>query len=296
LADACALVGEVEEEIGIHFPEAGRRFATVFGNRLPSSKEIIGKLPAVCFSSIDMQLISGEPSVRRRFFDTELSLISAGYLKESSAYKRSLEQRNATLRAIREGTSSAAELEPWTQQMARSGAAIRRLRAEFLAALVPLGQARHLELSRLAEQLSLREVRSDDARTEAELAEVWLAKIPADVSAGMTTVGPHRDDFAIDIDGRYAKSFGSLGQQRTAVLSIKLAITAYWRDTLGQLPVLLLDDIMSDLDVDRRAMVLAASSGLGQVLITATGLDQIPSEVRSEAKGFLVSGGEITDI
>jgi DNA replication and repair protein RecF len=290
LIEAC--VGEDATEVSLRYPRGGRRSAGVFGQALPRVQDLIGRLPAVCFSSSDLAIVSGEPSDRRRFLDTELSLLSPAYLKAFAAYKKALEHRNALLRSVREGGGSASQLEPWEVQLSHSGSLIRRIRSEFVSSLSPIVEKRHRDLSTGLESLAIQVSPCDPSREPDELLRALLERRSTDIGAGMTTIGPHRDDLDVSLDGNPARAFGSQGQQRTAVLAIKLAVATYWRDELGQVPVLLLDDVMSDLDEHRRAMVLAVSGEHGQVIITAT--DRKLLGVPSAAAVFTIENGTVT--
>lgn len=291
-ATAAIEVGEERVEISLTYKRGGRRSAAVFGNPLPRVQDIIGRMPAVCFSSADLDIAAGEPAARRRFLDTELSLTSPAYLGAFSGYKRSLEQRNAVLRAIREGVSGRAALEPWTTKAAEYGAAMRQIRREYVEWLAGTAAEQHGGLSG-GEEMAMVYVPSDSAASAEELAAEMDARVHADIAIGSTGTGPHRDELAIRIQDLPARSYASQGQARTAVLSIKLAAAIYWKERLGMLPVLLLDDVMSDLDQKRKEQVLSITGEMGQVLITATDVGQIPEDILAGAKVFKVSQGMI---
>jgi DNA replication and repair protein RecF len=164
-----------------------------------------------------------------------------------------------------------------------------------LAELNRLAAEKHLELSDSAEKLDLAYQMSDEASSENDLLEALCKRRAQDVGAGFTTVGPHRDDLVVTVDSAGAKEFASQGQQRTAVLAIKMAVALYWRNELRTVPIMLLDDIMSDLDERRRNLVMSVSGSLGQIVITATDIGQLLPELRSGAKVFEVANGTISE-
>ncbi|MGI8922869.1 MAG: DNA replication/repair protein RecF [Fimbriimonadales bacterium] len=287
--------GEEDTELKLTYVREGRRWAAVFGQKLPTVHDIIGRMPAVMFSSSDLDIVSGEPSDRRKFLDGEISLVSPAYLKAFSGYKRALEQRNASLKKIREGELLAAALDPWDVQLATRGAVLRASRIDYMVEIAALAAEKHRELTDSVEELALTYKPADEASTEEGHLNELAKSRRQDIVAGFTTVGPHRDDFYIGIDGSSSRAFGSQGQQRTAVLAIKLSVALYWRDRMRIVPIVLLDDIMSDLDERRRNLVMSVSGNLGQVVITATDIHQILPEVRSGAKVFEVSHGTISE-
>lgn len=290
-----ALAG-TDTEIEIQYSRSARGAGFIAGQKLPRVRDIVGRFPTVCFSSTDLAIIRGEPSERRRFLDSELSLSSPSYLKAFSAYRRALEQRNAALRAVREGASHIGAVEPWENRLAEAGSVLRQQRSAYVSQLSALARDYHRHVSDCGEELSLEYRPQDLAMTPQELLPGFAARRQLDVIAGSTSYGPHRDDVEITIEGISAKSYGSQGQQRTAVVAIKLGVVGYWRERLRTLPALLLDDIMSDLDERRRGFVLEASASLGQVVVTATDISQLSAEVLSNAKVFSVHEGQVSEI
>jgi DNA replication and repair protein RecF len=291
-AAVSGVVGEEDTEISLEYNKSGGRRAAVFGQRLPKVIELVGRLPAVVFSSTDLAIVDAGPSERRGFLDAELSIISPSYLKAFAGYRKALEQRNAALRSVREGASRS-QLDPWEAALSEKGAQLRLARAEWLAELIPIAAREHAELSGCAESLAVQPENVDDAEDAETLDRILKARREQDISAGHTTVGPHRDDIAITLNGVEARAFASQGQRRTIALALKLAVAHYWKERLGILPVVLLDDIMSDLDIDRRNAVMAVSEAMGQVIMTTTDIEAVLPEVRSDAKVFTVQEGTI---
>ncbi|MCW5946243.1 MAG: DNA replication/repair protein RecF [Fimbriimonadales bacterium] len=282
-----------DSEIGITIPKTGRRFATIGESQLPRIQDLLGRAPTIAFASVDLELIVGEPSWRRRFVDLEISQFSAKYLRSFSEYKRSLEHRNALLKRVRDGSEQARNLEVWDKKLSLSGATLREMRSGYLSELSVLANTRHMQLAGDNERLSLQYQLNDDAVTANDLIAELERKRPNDIVIGATTCGPHRDDIEILVDGKSAFSFASQGQSRTAVLAIKLAQMDYWTTREGRVPALLLDDIFSDLDVTRRQHVLEVSRELGQVFVTATDLAAVDSYLSDNSKIFYISNGTV---
>jgi DNA replication and repair protein RecF len=277
---------------------ASRRFTV---NGIPRrSSGMIGCLRVVLFWPDDLQLVKGPGEGRRRFLHTLLSQIDPGQAVALTRYGHLLEQRNALLRAIREGRQPADGLEVWTTALAESGAAIMVERQRRLLELQPIAAAFHRELSDDRERLELR-YRPAGARVgEAPLeliAEQLKAAMRAardeEIGRGQTAVGPQRDDVEVWLDDHEARLFASQGQQRSAVLSLKLAELHYLAEVTGEQPVLLLDDVMSELDPARRERLLAALEPGPQALITAADLNDLPKSILERAAIFQVAQGEI---
>ncbi|MBX3111258.1 MAG: DNA replication/repair protein RecF [Fimbriimonadaceae bacterium] len=268
-----------------------RKRALVNGVALPRAADLIGRLPSVSFSSQDLAVVSGEPADRRHLLDTELSQVYPAYLKHLTIYKRALEQRNALLRRAQESYVDSTAFEVWEDQLAHHGEAMRGHRSAWVAELAGLASERHAVLGD-GEVLSL-SYRPND---EGDLANALASGRGHDVHRGSTGVGPHRDDLNIFVGGAEARHFGSQGQQRTAVVAIKLAVLALAVRTFGFPPMLLLDDIFSDLDDRRRAhlMEVAFDAG-GQVFVTCTEAEQAGAKLLRTAKVFRVRSGRLEE-
>lgn len=278
----------------MQIPDRGRRVAKLNGETLPKVSDLIGRFPSVVFTSQDLRLVTAEPSDRRKFIDQELSQLSPGYLATLLKYRRALEQRNALLKEIQSGQEPIGALDVWDQRLAESGAEIRKRRLAFVDELAHYAETEHRRLSGDKEKLQARILSRDGALDAQSLLQALGQARKIDVAAGTTTAGPHRDDVEILLDGESARRRGSQGQQRTAVLALKLSLLSLWRQREGRLPVLLLDDIMSDLDETRRARVLEATAEIGQVFITSTELQNASDLLDGESKIFTVEAGGVT--
>ena len=294
--DGAVVTAEVlgtRTEVSIRLERGVAKRAALNGLPLRRAADVIGRLPSVCASLLDLPILTGEPSVRRSFMDLELSQLSGLYLHHFAQYKRALEQRNALLRAAQDASVPAESFEPWEHHLAEHGAPLRVFRARFWADLEPLAAEvqRHMGSG---EALRLFYQPRDDASTPDGLRELLSRNRPLDVARGSTTVGPHRDDVLIEVGGRDARAFGSQGQQRTAALAIKLGTLELERRERGLPPLLLLDDILSDLDESRRARLAEwVLERAGQAVLTCTDLELVSPEVRRRARLFLVRSGRV---
>jgi len=283
---------------GVAASRASRRFML---NGIPKrSTDMMGSLRVVLFWPDDLQLIKGPGEGRRRFLNTLLSQIDPTHARELTRYGHLLEQRNALLRAIREGRQPIDGLDYWTNALADSGAAIMVERQRRLLELQPIAAAFHRELSDDRERLDLRYrpagVRIGEAPQELVSEQLKVAMREArdeEIGRGQTAVGPQRDDVEVWLDEHEARLFASQGQQRSAVLSLKLAELHYLAEVTGEQPVLLLDDVMSELDPARRERLLAALQPGPQALITAADLNDLPKSILERAAVFRVDQGAI---
>lgn len=255
-------------------------------NGLSISKlsELIGNLHVVLFYPEELGLVKDGPYARRRFMDVALSQLRPAYYHTLGQYHRTLEQRNKLIKKIRFSESDAMRetVFVWNEKLADYGMELVSYRTAFMEEMQALARQAHFEASKEELTLSYRP-RFTDKQAFLEKLESSFAR---EVEQGCTLYGPHRDDFEIYINGKEAKSFGSQGQQRSAVLSLKLAQADLLFKEYGEYPILLLDDIMSELDKERRAY-LAGRIPDKQVFITCTDLDGL----LERGKVFAVSNG-----
>ena len=293
---------ELEVRINLSPVAAGSRASRKFTvNGIPRrSGDMIGSLRVVLFWPDDLQLVKGPGEGRRRFLNTLLSQIDHDHARELTRYGHLLEQRNALLRAIREGRQPVDGLDVWTTAVAESGAAIMVERQRRLLELQPIAAAFHRELSDDRERLELRYrpagARIGEASLELVVEQLRAAMRDArdeEIGRGQTAVGPQRDDVEVWLDDHEARLYASQGQQRSAVLSLKLAELHYLAEVTGEQPVLLLDDVMSELDPARRERLLAALEPGPQALITAADLNDLPKSILERAALFRVEQGGI---
>jgi DNA replication and repair protein RecF len=265
--------------------------------------DLIGQLNVVTFSVYDIDIIGGEPALRRRYLDITNSEIDHHYLRNLQRYNRVLWQRNQLLRLIAEGKANSEELAFWDQQLVETGAYLTVQREHMVAALDRLAQTVHSELSGEQGKLNLVYFRSIDKQRGKEdsqvkeAAEIFASALQAardkEIAQGMSLVGPHRDDMRFLVNEIDSGVYGSRGQQRTVALSLKLAETKFMLDTTKEHPVLLLDDVLSELDARRRHHLLGSAANHSQVLITTTDLDRFEHDFLAGASLFRVNQGRI---
>jgi DNA replication and repair protein RecF len=288
--------GTVQEhaiELKICVPREGKRRASINDNKLSTIKELIGRLPAVCFSSTDLLLARGDPSFRRKFLDTDLSQMSVKYLTALSQYKKSLEHRNALLRKSFSEKIDDVQFFVWEQKLAESGQVIREMRVSFIENILPFVKKRHKQLSAEKEVAEIHYMPAEKVVNSGEFLDLLQTKRETDKQLGHTSVGPQRDDFELRIDGKQVSNFASQGQQRTICLAVKLAQVDYWKQEKNIQPLLLLDDILSDLDDERRNMVIEAATGEGQTVITLTDWGKKQAEKLNPEQLFEIVDGKV---
>lgn len=272
-----------------------RKRVLIDGTALSRSGELLGCLNVVMFAPEDLMLVKGGPGERRRFLDMEISQLRPAYYYTLQQYNVALKQRNALLKAEAE----TALLEPWDEQLSRLGAAITAERAQFLSELGGIASRLHVQLSGgretllLAYQPNLPDVEPD--RLAAAMRERLFDALERDRFRGSTSVGPHRDDVAIALDGSDVRVYGSQGQQRTVVLSLKLSELQIMRQLRGESPVLLLDDVFSELDRRRQRMLLDAVQGC-QTFLTCTHLEELSAAGALQMQVYSVSAGNVIEV
>ncbi len=294
-----ACVVEAELVTGTHISatlEAGaRKKFFLNGASLPRASDVIGRLPSVVISIFDLEIVRGDPSDRRMFLDIELSSLYPAYLRHLSIYKRALEQRNALLKMAQERQIDGFSFDTWEEPLAKEGAQIRRIRTEYIDSLAPRVTSLHQQLSSQPEFLALRYSMKDEALTEEALLQRLQTTRGADIHRGSTQIGPHRDDIEILVDEKEARLFGSQGQQRTAVIALKLGTLEMAKEHLGEAPLLLLDDMLSDLDAERRARLChVVASEAGQAILTCTEASAAGEEILDRSKVYSVQQGVVT--
>jgi len=273
--------------------------------------DLIGLAPVVYFSADDIAVIKGEPSARRRFLDAEISAISQSYYFQLIRYRRSLEQRNRLLKDIRSGRARPSALDPWDRSLAKHGAAVIVKRRGFAADLAPEAAAAHDLLTGHARGLvvayrpSIGPLDEQDSRAALEepaslvgniaihLESVWREERQNDILRGATGAGPHRDDLEVLLRGEPVRLFGSQGEQRTCAVALRIGLASVVRSATGDRPVLLLDDVLSELDARYRAGVFAACAQAQQVIITCCDPADIPAQARESAASFEVRDGRL---
>ena len=267
---------------------------------------LLGVLRIVIFAPEEMLLVAGSPNLRRSAIDNLAGQRSAQYLRDVATYLRVLQQRNSLLRQIREEQASRAELRFWDESFIDAGAAIVSQRLQLLAELAePIARA-HAEIApeEVAAGAVLRVSYAtnapslDDETPRDALTRRLVETADKEVWNGTTLIGPHRDDLVFEQSGRDLSSFASRGQQRTAILAFKLAELDLLTELDGRPPLLLIDDVFSELDPARRAHLVRRIAELPQAFVTTTTLDDLDPELRAHASSWSVeppAGGRDED-
>jgi len=258
-----------DENVKIILDRTENKRVAVGGVPISRMSELMGVCPVVLFCPDGLKIIKDAPSDRRRFMDVALCQMSKTYFAALSRYDKVLQNRN---RLLKSGGADRNTLAPWDELLADVGARIVKARRGYIKRLQPLAAERHAFLSDGREKLELGYEGADGEdidSVKASLAAAFVKDRDVDMRLKFTHSGPHRDDMSIAVDGADVRTYGSQGQQRTVALSLKLAETALFTEVLGTSPVLLLDDVFSELDASRRRKLLDALDGF-QSVITST--------------------------
>ena len=288
---------DIPHELAIEVSTTKRRRILLDANPL-KPRELVGKLNSVLFSPEDLFMFKGSPAVRRKFLDGEISQASPVYFANLSRYNRLVDQRNNLLKKIRDGFARANELELWDEQLAEVARKVIVKRLDAVDKLNLLANLMQRKISAYKENLSVvYEMHGLDSAEN--FAENFLAALRErrfiDIKRGATSLGAHLDDLNFFVNGRELKLFGSQGQLRTAALAIKLSELQFLKSETGEYPLLLLDDVMSELDATRREMLLDfLRREKIQTLITATDRAYFPA--KNFGKIFFVTAGNVTAI
>lgn len=265
----------VEQEVKIIFSRFEKKSAYINDTKV-KIKELFGTLQAVMFSPDDLQLIKGTPLLRRRFMDMEISQVNQTYYHLLLQYNRAVAQRNILLRKMK--YKRCISLDEWDEQLAQFSAEIVKKRLESLKKIRLMAGIIYKRLTRNKENLTLTYVQpyNKDIGDEQNITDPeWYYRLlkknrQYDIYRISTSVGPHRDDLILGTEAGNLRRFGSQGQQRTAVLALKLSELEFIKSESGEYPVLLLDDVMSELDEERRNSLLEFVHERIQTFITAT--------------------------
>lgn len=306
--EAMAVIVDFTDLHGSHelkikrFTQQRRKKEILLDNCTLKPKEHYGSMNVVMFSPEDLQLIKGEPALRRRFFDMQIAQTDPVYYDLLVKYNRVLSQRNRLLKEIRDSQATQTELQPWDKEFCGLATAITQKRLRALTKLQTIVARIYASLTKNKESLTVKyELKENNGRLlyPQEAAEIAVElyeqrlkeRTPLDILRGNTGIGPHRDDLFLLLDNLSLRSFGSQGQQRSGALALKLSQLEYVRQEIGEYPLLLLDDVMSELDDQRRAQLLLFIDGRVQTFITVNDKKLIP-ELANNAY-FRISNGTI---
>ena len=264
------------------------------------ASDLVGEINAVMFSAQDLDMVYGSPGLRRRYMDILISQVDREYLRAVQRYQRVVVQRNHLLKGIKVNRSRQSDLEFWDGELVKSGSIVVARRRDALHALSEGAAQTHATLTDDGETLELAYRPSfelDGRRATEEIGETMqeaLAQVRSrEIAQGFSVRGPHRDDFQLMLDGMDVGLYASRGEARTAVLALKLAEAEYLSHARNRQPVLLLDDVLSELDAPRRRLVLERVSNYSQVFITTADVDVIEPEYLSHMTRFVVHSGHL---
>lgn len=288
---------DISHRVDLHLRKNKTKGIAIDGLPIRKSGELFGILNVIFFSPEDLSIIKNGPAERRRFLDLELCQLDKVYLFNYTQYNRVLNQRNNLLKQICFKSNLVDTLEVWNQQIVQYGTEIIRARRSFIRQLNRILKEIHVSLTGGKETL---QIQYEENIKEEDFADVLLQKQETDIKYQSTQYGPHRDDMGFYINGIEVRRFGSQGQQRTAALSLKLAEIEIVKQLIHDTPVLLLDDVMSELDKNRRDYLLRSIHGI-QTIITCTGYDDFIRErmkinkIYKVVKGHIYPEGKLED-
>lgn len=271
--------------------DMGRKAVSVNSVNISKLSQLMNYLNVVMFSPEDLNIVKGSPNIRRRFMDSAISQLYPAYLSALMEYNKIIIQKSKLLKSMKPG-DSVNMLEVWNEQLAASATVIMKYRDEFCMRIFDSAKTIQNEIS--GEELELRYIPNIKTGRDTAAVEKFLSeRAQREVEASAALYGIQRDDIEVFVNGREAKLFASQGQQRTAALSMKISQSEFINDIKGEYPILLLDDIMSELDIKRR-MYLSEHIRGKQVIITSTDTDI--ADKNTSTKLFKVENGTVKDV
>lgn len=277
-----------------------RKLYKVNGLVKKKASDFIGNYNVVLFAPEHLALVKGQPAERRRFLDAEMAQTNRLYLLTLQKYVNLLKQKNYLLKEAKKGQYFDQDLlEVINQQLAEMGSVIIYLRLEAIKKLNPLARLIQRRLSQGREELEIKYITTIElsGMSQKEIKQaLWqglISKREDEKRRGQSLIGPHRDDLEIKINGFSVRHFGSQGQQRTSALALKLAELEYIKGEIGEYPLLLLDDVFSELDRERRAILVETISGRIQTIITTTSIKDLPPALLKQGGSWRIEGGNM---
>jgi DNA replication and repair protein RecF len=280
---------DIKHRIDLHLRKNRTKAIAIDGVPIRKAAELLGLLNIVLFSPEDLSIIKNGPSERRRFIDIELCQLDPYYLSSLSAYNKTINQRNRLLRDMYNAPELADMLDIYDEQLVRSGSVIIDKRKEFCSELEDIIKIIHGRISGDREKCTIEYIY--DVKKE-ELSDTLKKNRLRDIKQKTTTTGPHRDDILFNLNGLDVRKYGSQGQQRSTALSLKLSEIEIIRKIKKEDPVLLLDDVLSELDTKRQTFLLESIKNI-QTIITCTGLDDFVNKRFEINRIYRVINGEI---
>ena len=293
-AHICAFVekGGIPHKMDIHLRKNKKKGLAVDGIPVKRSAEFLGLLHGIAFSPDDLSMMKEGPELRRRFMDLELCQTDPLYVSNLAGYNRVVAERNDLLKQIAVKPSLQDTLPVWDAQLIEFGSYLIRARRKFLERLAPIVEEKHRMLSGDKETLK---IAYEPDCTEDSFGIKLAEATDRDLALRFTSVGPHRDDMSLFINGNNVRLYGSQGQQRTAALSLKFAEIELVKNVIRESPILLLDDVLSELDRSRQLQLLSEMQDV-QTIVTCTGMEEFV-QCRPEGNTiFAVDGNGVTKV
>lgn len=289
-----AIKTRLDKSIEIKIFKEGKKAINVNSIKLKKISELIGVFNVVIFSPEDLKIVKDSPSYRRRFLDIEISKLNSRYYHNLVQYNKILDERNSVLKNFNSESNDIIDI--YDIQLSKFGAEIIKERLKYLIKLNEEGIKIHDAITSSKESIYFKYISdiNNDSNIEVELLNCLKVNKKRDFFKKSTSVGPHRDDFLIEINGIDTRSFGSQGQQRTSILTIKFASLNIIKAEIGEYPVLLLDDVLSELDTSRQKFILNSIIDV-QTIITCTGINEIKKYLKEDYKLFIVKEGKIEE-
>lgn len=304
--DYSRIYGEVSTKL-YHFPlelRLNHQGKIAKFNHIEQSKlsHFIGKLNVILFAPEDMKIIKQGPSIRRKFIDSELGQANSVYLQYLVDYQKNLKQRNHYLKEF--GASKRFDpiyFDILTDQLIELAIHIIRIRCDFINQLEDIAQPLHFKLSNRRDELTMQyksshsqlDYNSDCSQLADQFKQLFKQNIEREKERGMTLYGPQRDDLIIYLNGRYAQDFASQGQQRTIILSLKLAEIEWMYQLTGEYPVLLLDDVLSELDDIRQHILINSIENRVQTFLTTASIEGINLDKLNKTTIYHIKAGQV---
>ena len=279
----------ISRKIDMHLKKTKPKGIAIDGIPIKRASELFGILNIVFFSPEDLNIIKSGPGERRRFMDLELCQLNKLYLSNLSSYNRVLNQRNKLLKDIAFQPSLKGTLDVWDEQLANYGVSIIESRKAFVEEMNSIIEEIHRNITGGKEKIRL--FYEPSTQGDCFLGELSSGR-DRDIRFKMTSIGPHRDDLCVKVNDIDIRKYGSQGQQRTTALAARLAEIDLIREETGELPVLLLDDVFSELDESRQKYLLESIDGL-QAFVTCTGIEDSVRKYISRDNLFYVENGTI---
>jgi DNA replication and repair protein RecF len=304
--EQAVIYGEVDKKYGpcklqLQISQQGKK-ARINGLEQKKLSGFVGAMNVVMFAPEDLEIVKGAPGIRRRFLDMEIGQVHPGYLHDITQYQKVLHQRNNFLK--QNGGSgkgvNAGLLDVWNEQLAAIGVKIMKKRQSFIEKLQRWAETIHSGITGGRETIRIEYKPSFGVSAEEDetiLFRQFMIKLfeikDQELRRGTTLAGPHRDDMLFFINGKEAQTFGSQGQQRTTALSVKLAELELMNDEVGEYPLLLLDDVLSELDRNRQTQLIETIQDKVQTFITTTGMESVDLTKIKDLGIFSVREGRI---